>query len=548
MKSPTSHQRPDVVIVAPPPTPNGDLHVGHLAGPYLAADVFCRFERLRGRRVVTALSTDKHQSYVVTTAERSGQSPEELAHDSHLAVQRTLMRAGMPFDIVGRPDASYAAFVTEWLERLLQAGVFVEQEVDTLVDPRTGRHLVEAYVGGRCPECFESTRGNICDGCGHPNYPSQLVHPSADGTGADRPETRRMRSLVMPLDRYRARLAEHYCSHQRLRPELAVLLDGLLAKPLPDFPIAYESEWGLPLRQPGWSSFVYNVWAEMYPGHLHWTERARAQTQPEGGRTALWRSGDEESRQVEYVQFIGFDNSFFYAVVHVAMSMAARDAGLPATPLPRIVTNQFYLLDGSKFSTSQGHAIWGGELLDEWESDPVRLYLCLSNPETQESNFTVDEMEQRLEAVLLEPFERVTATWNRLVEEDRVTDASTEPWAAWHRAFRRRFEACYDLDSFSLRRAASTFLTYLDFLGSEYEQAERSGDICPASSLGFLATCAAPLMPGFATRLAKFAGLVGAPSWTAEPAYRREFVRAIPKGQLTTRRTPAREAGAVHGR
>lgn len=532
-----SARYPDVVVVAPPPTPNGDLHVGHLAGPYLGADVFTRFERIRGRDVVTALSTDEHQSYVVTTAARLGRAPKDLAAASHADVQRTLTRAGITFDIVGRPDDAYADDVTQWLQRLLEVGVFVERETDSLFDPATGRQLVESYVGGRCPVCLQATRGNICESCGHPNDPVRLVRPSGDCT-EHQPERRSTRALVLPLERYRARLAEHYRG-RRTRPELAALLDRLLSEPLPPFPVAYESSWGLPV--PG-ASTVFNVWAEMYPGHLHWIERARAHTSTQSPAPALWETGSAP----EYVQFIGFDNSFFYAVVHVALGMAARDAGLPAAPPPTIITNQFYLLDGAKFSTSQGHVIWGSALLEEWEPDPVRLFLCLSSPETQESNFTVEAMDRELESVLIAPFARVSDSWNQLVADDRVTERCEDPWITWQRTLLRRMEECFRPDTFSLRRAATTLVTYLDLLDAELAACCRQGKTCPAGALGFLATCAAPLMPGFAARLAALSGVTGAPSWSADTVHRRELVKPIPAGLLTLRRSPAPEMETHH--
>jgi methionyl-tRNA synthetase len=513
---------PDVVVVAPPPTPNGDLHVGHLAGPYLAADVFTRFERLRGRTVVSAISTDENQSYVVTTAERLGRSPRELASESHAHVQRTLERAGIAFDLVGRPDDAYASFVKRYLDALTAAGAFVERRVEALVDARTGRQLAESYVGGRCPVCFLDTRGNICESCGHPNDPSRLVQPYVVG-GEGTIEATTSRALVLPLERYRPQL-ERCCAGRRLRPHLQTLIGSLLERPLPDFPITYRSQWGIALDRPDWETTVYNVWAEMYPGHLHWTQRAYAER-------SLWEAGDGP----RYVQFIGFDNSFFYAIAHVAIGLAAEAANLPAAPFAQIVTNQFYLLEQSKFSSSQGHAIWGRDLLADWAADPVRLYLCLTNPETQESNFALAEMESALETRLLRPFERVRRVWNRLVGSRRVHTAADGRWAGWQPAFQRRFELSYDPETFSLRRGAETLTAYLDFLASELERADADGDRFPASALGQLAVYAAPLMPGFAAGLAEHAGIAGPLSWDAPPVQREAELRPIPPDLLEPR-------------
>src|SRR2546430_308150 len=219
----STYGRPDLVVVAPPPTPNGDLHVGHLAGPYLSADVFTRFERLRGRAVVSAISTDENQTYVVTTAERLGRSARELAAQSHADVRRTLECAGIEFDVVGRPDGAYASFVKAHLDALCTAGAFVEKPVEVLVDATTGKQLMESYVGGRCPVCFLDTRGNICESCGHPNDPARLVRPYVVG-GGGAIETTTSTALVLPLERYRARLEQHY-SGLCMQPPLRVLID-----------------------------------------------------------------------------------------------------------------------------------------------------------------------------------------------------------------------------------------------------------------------------------------------------------------------------------
>ena len=526
-------QRPDLVVVAPPPTPNGDLHVGHLSGPYLGADVFTRFERLRGRAVVSAISADDNQSYVVTTAERLGRCPRELARESHADIRHTLEQAGIAFDIVGRPDAAYDSFVRGYLDRLVDAGAFVERSSDALIDARTGRQLIESYVGGRCPVCFVATCGNICESCGHPNDPSRLIRPMALGAeGGITAE--KVKAMVLPLERYRSRLENHY-RRQRMRPELTRLLEALLERPLGDFPITYRSDWGLPVQRAGWESAVYNVWAEMYPGHLYWTQQAGA---------AAW----ERDEGVRYVQFIGFDNSFFYAVAHVAISLAADDAGLPVAPLPEIVTNQFYMLENSKFSTSQGHVIWGKELLAEWSADPFRLYLCLSNPETQESNFAVADMAQVLEERLVRPFERLRRSWNRMVRSGRVEATPDGEWASWQREFRRRFELSYAPETFSLRRAATTLTAYLDFFSSELEVADRDGLTCSAAPMAQLAVYATPLMPGFAETLAECAGIVTTLSWTSPPVQSTDELREIPCNLLELRhgQVASPERGILH--
>jgi methionyl-tRNA synthetase len=494
--------------------------------------VFTRFERLRGRSVLNAISTDDNQSYVVTTAERLGRSPRDLAAESHAHVQRTLEQAGMTFDVIGRPDDAYTLFVKGYLDGLWAAGAFVESRVDVLVDGRTGRQLTESYVGGRCPVCFVDTRGSICESCGHPNDPARLVRPYVVGC-ENAIETTTTRALVLPLEKYRPQLEKRYATVAQ-RPHLQVLIESLLERRLPDFPITYLSRWGLAIGRPGWENAVYNVWAEMYPGHLYWTQQAydTAAAQVEAA-LSLW----EAAEPPRYVQFIGFDNSYFYAVAHLAIGVAAETAGLPAAPVAQIVTNQFYLLDHAKFSSSQGHAVWGRDLLADWAADPVRLYLCLTNPETQESNFAVPEMQRALEERFLSPFRRVSRAWNRLHASNRIHTVVDSRWDRWQTELRRRFELSYDPSTFSLRRAAETFTTYLDFLASELERADDGGEEFPASALEQLALYAAPLMPTFAAGVAEHAGVMGRLSWDGSPQRRGAAPRPIPSDLLTLRRS-----------
>jgi methionyl-tRNA synthetase len=163
------------VIIAPPPTPNGDLHVGHLSGPYLAADVMRRSLRLRGEGTIATLSVDLNQTYVVTTAERRGEDPLALAHRSHEEVCVTLAEAKIHFDVVGMPDDSYSRYVSNWFQRLHAADLVNFGYKKVPFDVLRQRFMFESYAGGFCPVCLSATKANICEACGHPNDAQDLL-------------------------------------------------------------------------------------------------------------------------------------------------------------------------------------------------------------------------------------------------------------------------------------------------------------------------------------------------------------------------------------
>jgi methionyl-tRNA synthetase len=481
-------------IVAPPPTPNGDLHVGHLSGPYLAADVLRRHLALSGGNVVAALSVDLHQSYVITTAERLGRDPSELALASHREVCSTLEAAGIQFDVVGMPGKPYTDYVSEWFRKLHSTGVFQRRALDVAYDPRRGRALFESYASGRCPTCLSHTKANICEGCGHPNDALDLIglHPTG-GREGDPVEIHCERRWVLELEPWRSALVEHI---ERLaaplRPSVRRLLNELLAGPLPAFPVTFPSSWGVRAPFPDSPGEVLNVWAEMVPGHYWWLKQS--------ARGANLFCGDDA---VSYVQCLGFDNSFFYVVAHLALAFAARRAGLDALLPNALITNEFLLLDNYKFSTSQGHLIWGRDLLAQFSADEARFYLAWANPETQQANFSRSDFEQVIEKELRQRMRRL----ERLIEPGCASEPRPSELS---RKLSSRFAAVHGVAGQSLRLIALTIATGLDLVNDLAE----SDPTAARSVLRALASGAAPLIPETAARLWTLAGCRLPVVWT----------------------------------
>lgn len=512
---------PITAIIAPPPTPNGDLHLGHLAGPYLWADVLLRYLRLRGRNCVSAVSVDINQTYVVTTAERLGVDPRELAAQQYRNISATLQAANIRFDAVGMPDGDYAAYVQHWLSRLYAGGVFKTVDIETPYDPRRGRFLFEAYASGRCPTCLSGTKGNICEACGHPNEAGRLFDLHATGGRPGEPlEMRRHSAVVLELEDWRHPLADHLLALPGLRPNLRRLIDELLAEPLPAFPITFRSKWGIPAPFPDAEGSVLNVWAEMVPGHYYWLERAHA-----ANGAALPLVGG--TTPVHYIQCLGFDNSFFYTCAHLALALAARSIGVPALIPSAFVTNEFYQLDNFKFSSSQGHAVWGRDFLKDAGVDEARFYFAWSNPEAQQSNFNRDDYEAIVRKEFREPLAELRERLAHLPISLAPPAQKPDAMAA---ALTKRFAAAYDPAHPSLRLAALTLSNGLSVAVERARSATRRADAAPF--VAALAAGAAPLVPATANSLWRAIGNSSPPAWPADSPAAVHSAIAAPQAEL----------------
>jgi len=485
------------VVTATPPTTNGDLHVGHLSGPYLAADVFSRAQRMLGHSVRYVSGGDDHQTYVVTTAQRLGLDPHELAATCNREIRETLQLADVGIDLFATPDQQYRTYVQEFFEGLHRDG---KLEPRTWTFPwceQTQRFLLEAYTSGYCPECFAGTCGAICESCGHPNDVSSLLFGVSTGAAPGAHTQRRdVQILVLPLENYREQFVDFYARRRStMRPHVLRFVDEMLARPLPDFPVTYPGDWGVRVPIAGHDGQVFNVWAEMLPGLIHMAGRAG----PEG----IWGAGSGR----EVVQFLGFDNTFYFSFAHLGLAFARGDLLEPTA----IVTNEFYSLDGSKFSTSRRHLIWARDLVGKYGPDAVRFYLALDNPEHQVSNFTEAAFLDGVRSRLQEPLEALGAALHPLAGQalsalagnDRVPDGRAPDGRApdagerMLAAYRDRMLRAYTLETFSLRQAAESTASLLALLVARVE----ADPALAVRGMAAVAELAGPLVPGLAARI-----------------------------------------------
>jgi methionyl-tRNA synthetase len=476
------------LVTATPPTTNGDLHVGHLSGPYLGADVFCRAQRLLGHEALYASGGDDHQTYVVTTAQALDLAPAELAARCGRDIRETLRLADIDIDAFTTVDEVYLARVRAFFTGLHDRGKLVRRKWTFPYCERTGRYLLEAFVNGYCPECFATTSGAICESCGHPNDPGSLLFGVGTGAHArSRIRPREVEILVLPLEEYREQIAGFFARRREtMRPRVLRFVDEMLARPLPDFPVTYPADWGVPVPVAGFAGQVFNVWAEMLPGLMHMAEVARARRAPESSAD-VWASDSG----YELVQFLGYDNTFYFSLAHLGLSLAHGDLLAPTA----IVTNEFYHLDGAKFSTSRRHLLWARDLVGTHGADSVRFYLALDNPEQQSANFTEPEFRKTVTTRLWKPLAAIEAA-------GKARPAVEGPEPALLCRYRDRMRRAYTLETFSLRQAAESTANLLALLAAR----ATTDPALAGHGLRAIAELAAPLLPGLAARLRDGAG------------------------------------------
>ncbi|WDO07032.1 class I tRNA ligase family protein [Streptomyces murinus] len=484
-----------VNVTFSPPTPNGDLHLGHLAGPVLNSDICARSQKVLGHDVAFATSTDDNQTYVVTTAERLGVTPEALIQDALDSVTKSLELAGVDVDLFERPDDDYTAFVRSFFTRLWEHGAFDLREVELPYDPDSGEYKAEAFVTGLCPTCLAHARAGVCEACGLYNLPGALLPVSDTASALPR---RTVSIWVLDLERHRSLITNWYrTTDVQLRPDLAKVVADTLAGRLPYIPLTYPTTWGITVEWdgPGIQPQAINAWPEIYVGHLYWMQQARLDTGAECD---------------ELVQFIGIDNGFYNAFVYVTLALLAARHGMPVhLPRTRTLTNQYYMLEGRKFSTSKGDVRWARDYLESVGRDRARFVLALTSPELQRAEFSepiaADTIAARFDTPLATIAEGLGALTGR-----HVGTTPSPWWDAALQASRRRFEDAYRLENFSVRRAAEAVALHLEVLALRCARIQLDDASDVAGALRFLwalRTLAWPVTPDLAEHIsAAFAG------------------------------------------
>jgi methionyl-tRNA synthetase len=474
------------IVTLPPPTPNGGLHVGHLSGPFLAADAFAKQLRLRGESCTVTTFSDVNQSYVRVTAERQNRDPSGLAHYWSNDICETLRLFHMQADDFLEPDAQSCGFVRQFFLDLYAKGRLVRKSLPGFFAAERGVFLDEAGVSGYCPRCLDQCKCGVCESCGFVNSALSLIAPRDTITGSRRLEVRQEPLLVLETEKLREDLMKFYRTNPRFRTRYKWLAEDALRQPLPDFPITLVGSWGIPINHSDFPGQVINAWPELVVHQLYGHKRF-----------------SKKSSRPRVVNFFGFDNSYFYAILHAALLLAAeQNKWLPYAT----VTNEFYNLEHSKFSTSKDHVIWARDLAGRHSTDVIRFYAALNAPGWEKANFREAEMQAVAQARLQAPWQTVSERYAHVLASKADEGEVRPELCSVSATIVSAILASLSLDRFNLRQAAEDLTHFLEYIRTEY-CAGKPRPIEFAFLLKAFAQAAFPIMPAGSSRL--FEALTG---------------------------------------
>ncbi len=368
------------------PYANGPLHMGHIAGAYLPADIFARYHRIKGNRVLMVSGSDQHGTPVTLRAESEGTTPQEVVSRYHRSFLESWRKLGISFDLFTTTGTeNHAKVVHEMFLKLLDAGHIYRDTMPLPHCPACRRSLPDRYVVGICPSCGSpNARGDQCDECGKPLNPVDLVDIRCGICGAT-PEIRESEHFFLRLSSFTERLGGWIEKQEHWRQNVRNFSRRYMSDGLRDRAITRDIQWGVPIPVEGFEDKRIYVWFEAVIGYLSASrEWAGASGDPEAWRS-FWQ-GDCKS-----YYFIGKDNIVFHSIIWPAMLMGCGDLNLPYD----VPANEFLTLEGRQLSTSRNWAVWLHDYLERYPPDPLRYFLSANMPETSDADFSWKEFFRR---------------------------------------------------------------------------------------------------------------------------------------------------------
>ena len=369
------------------PYANGPLHMGHIAGCYLAADIFARYHRMKGNEVLMVSGSDAHGTPITIRADQEGVEPDVILDRYHALFLDTWQRLGITFDLFTTTHTENHQRVVQDIFRRLQEQDYIYADTMLLAHcAGCSRFLPDRYVEGTCPHCGnDRARGDQCDNCGHTLDPIELVAPRCSICG-DTPDFRDSEHFFLRLSAFEKPLLDWIGDKEFWRPNVANSTRGFLQGGLKDRAISRDLTWGVPLPMEGYEGKRIYVWFEAVIGYLsaavEWAERS--------GKPDAWEDFWKDDNTKAYY-FIGKDNIPFHSIIWPAMIMAYGGLNLPYD----VPANEFLSLENRKFSTSQNWALWVPDYLDRYDPDPLRYMLSINMPETGDTDFSWNEFVRR---------------------------------------------------------------------------------------------------------------------------------------------------------
>ena len=371
------------LVTAALPYANGPVHIGHLAGVYVPADIYVRYKRLQGENVLFVGGSDEHGVPVTIRARKEGCSVQDIVDRYHNLIKTSFERFGISFDVYSRTTSKiHHQFASDFFKYLNDHGKFIQQESEQFYDEATQEFLTDRNIKGECPVCHAAdANGDQCEKCGSTLSPDELINP-VNAINGNPLVKRKTTHWYLPLNEYQPWLEEWILKeHKEWRPNVYGQCKSWLDADLRPRAVTRDLNWGIPVPVEGAEGKVLYVWFDAPIGYISNTKEL-CDAHPEYGNWETWWKDDS----TRLIHFIGKDNIVFHCIVFPTMLKAHGGYILP----DNVPSNEFLNLEGEKISTSRNWAIWLNEYLDEFpgKQDVLRYVLTANAPETKDNDFT----------------------------------------------------------------------------------------------------------------------------------------------------------------
>ena len=376
------------------PYANGPVHIGHLAGVYVPADIYVRYLRMRGEDVLYVCGSDEHGVPITIKARQQGCTPQNIVDKYHNIIDNSFKDLGINFDIYGRTSSKvHAKNASEFFRKLYDDGKFITRESEQYYDPEAKTFLADRYIVGTCPKCgAEGAYGDQCEKCGSTLSPEELINPKSKLSGAE-PIKKKTTHWYLPLEDYEQWLREWILEgHKEWRPNVYGQVKSWLDGGLQPRAVTRDLDWGVPVPVEGAEGKVLYVWFDAPIGYISNTQELLPNDWEK-----WWKSED-----TKLVHFIGKDNIVFHCIVFPSMLKAYGGYVLPEN----VPANEFLNLEGDKISTSRGWAVWAHEYVRDFpgQQDALRYVLTANAPETKDNDFSWKDFQTRNNSELVAIF------------------------------------------------------------------------------------------------------------------------------------------------
>ena len=392
-------------VTAALPYANGGVHIGHLAGVYVPADIYVRYLRLKRQEVVFIGGSDEHGVPITIRARKEGITPQDVVDRYHTMIKKSFEDFGISFDIYSRTTSdTHHKFAAEFFRKLYDAGKLTEETTTQLYDEEAHQFLADRYVTGECPHCHnEGAYGDQCEKCGRDLSPTELINPKSTISGST-PVLKETKNWYLPLNEYQTWLKKWILEeHKEWRPNVYGQCKSWLDMDLQPRAMTRDLDWGIPVPVEGAEGKVLYVWFDAPIGYISNTKELCEKEPERWGDWKKWWMDDD----TKLVHFIGKDNIVFHCIIFPVMMKAWNESTLndQTTSLPNdqyimpdnVPSNEFLNLEDDKISTSRNWAVWLHEYLEDMpgKQDVLRYVLTANAPETKDNNFTWKDFQER---------------------------------------------------------------------------------------------------------------------------------------------------------